>query len=93
MISLVPNFLREDVAISTTSNKPFRTEYSDMNNMGKNKTEMHIWLKQFHIDKYWNQLNKIIITKYKIIKRNKIQIFRLIKSVRKGLGKRSQGFE
>jgi hypothetical protein len=77
------------VAISATSNKPFRTEHSDMNNMGKNEAEMHIWLKQFHIDKYRNQLNKIIITKYKIIKRNKIKIFKLIKSVRKGLGKRS----
>jgi hypothetical protein len=92
MVSLVPNFLREDVAISATSNKPFRTEYSDMNNMGKMK-QIQIWLKQFHIDKYWNQLNKIIITQYKIIKRNKIKIFKLIKSVRKGLGKRSHNVQ
>jgi hypothetical protein len=50
MIGLFPNFLREDVAISATSNKPFLTEHSDMNNMGKNKTEMQIWLRQFQID-------------------------------------------
>jgi hypothetical protein len=30
MIDLFPNFLREDVAISATSNKPFRTENSNI---------------------------------------------------------------
>jgi hypothetical protein len=29
--------------------------------------------------------------KYKIIKRNKIKIFKLIKSIREGLGKQTQG--
>jgi hypothetical protein len=34
VIDLFPNFLREDVAISATSDKPFRTERSYMNNIG-----------------------------------------------------------
>jgi hypothetical protein len=38
MIGLFPNFLREDMAISATSNKPFGTEHSNMNNMGKECT-------------------------------------------------------
>jgi hypothetical protein len=37
MTDLFPNVLREDVAISATSNKPFRTEHSNMNNTGKEK--------------------------------------------------------
>jgi hypothetical protein len=37
MIDLFPNFLREDVAISAASNKPFRTEHSNLNNIGKVK--------------------------------------------------------
>jgi hypothetical protein len=35
MTDLFPNFLREDVATSSTSNKPFRTEHLNMNNIGK----------------------------------------------------------